>query len=93
MGLVDVGMFGSAVEVGGDVVGEGEGCVFHGVVVEEVVQLGAVVFGVGVEGFYGMGVDTDGGGIGEQEFYAGGVYVVMGGDRGDGFVHDLFLLV
>ena len=50
MGLVDVGMVGGAVEVGGDVVGE-------------------------------------------QEFYAGGVHVVMGGDWGDGFVHVLFLLV
>ena len=65
MGLVDVGMFGGAVEVGGDIVGEGEVGVFEGVVVEEVVQLGAVVFVVGVLGFDGVGVDGDGGSIGE----------------------------
>ena len=52
-------------EVGGDVIGEGEGCVFHGVVVDEVVQVGAVVFGVCVEGFYGVGIDANDGSIGE----------------------------
>ena len=39
--------------------------VFEGVVVEEVVQLGAVVFVMGVLGFDGVGVDGDGGSIGE----------------------------
>lgn len=52
-------------EVGWDLAGEGEVGVFQGVVVEEVVQLGAVVFVVGVLGFDGMGVNGDGGGIGE----------------------------
>ncbi len=52
-------------EVGGDIAGEGEVGVFEGVVVEEVVQLGAVVFVVGVLGFVGVGVDGDCGGIGE----------------------------
>ena len=77
-------------EVGGDVIGEGEGCVFHGVVVEEIVEVGAVVFGVGVEGFDGVGVDTDDGSIGEQEFYAGGVHVEMAMDGGDGVIHGGF---
>ena len=58
-------MFGGALEVGGDVVGKGEVGVFEGVVVEEVVRLGAGVFVVGVLGFDGVGVDGDCGGIGE----------------------------
>ena len=52
-------------EVGWDLDGEGEVGVIQGVVVEEVVRLGAGVFVVGVLGFDGVGVDGDGGGIGE----------------------------
>ena len=62
--------------------------VFERVVIEEVVQLGAVVFVVGVLGFDSVGVDGDGGSIGEQEFYASGVHVEMAVDGGDGVVHD-----
>ena len=65
MRLIDVGVFGGALQVCLDIAGEGEVGVFERVVIEEVVQLGAVVFVVGVLGFDGMGVDGDGGGIGE----------------------------
>lgn len=58
-------MFRGALEVCLDIAGEGEVGVFEGVVVEEVVQLGSVVFVVGVLGFDGVGVNGDGGGIGE----------------------------
>ena len=55
MRLIDEGVFGGALEVCLDIAGEGEVGVFEGVVVEEVVQLGAVVFIVGVLGFDGVG--------------------------------------
>ncbi len=64
--------------------------VFERVVIEEVVQLGAVVCIVGVLGFDGMSVDGDCGGIGEQEFYAGGVHVEMAMDGVDGVIHGGF---
>ena len=63
--LVGERMFGGALEVGWDLDGEGEVGVFEGVVVEEVVQFGTVVFVVGVLGFNGVGVDGDCDGIGE----------------------------
>lgn len=65
LGLINEGVIGGILEVLGCVAGEGEVGVFEGVVVEEVVQLGAVVFVVGVLCFDGVGVNGDGGGIGE----------------------------
>ena len=63
--LVGEGMFRGAFEVCLDIAGDGEVGVFERVVIEEVVQLGAVVFVVGVLGFNGVGIDGDGGSIGE----------------------------
>ncbi len=45
---------------------------------------------MGVLCFDGMSVDGDCGGIGEQEFYAGGVHVEMAMDGVDGVIHGGF---
>lgn len=84
LGLINEGVIGGALEVLGCVAGEGKAGIFEGSVADQPVRFGAVVHIVGEFGFYGVGVDRDEGGIGEQEFYAGGVHVEAAMDW---FVH------
>lgn len=64
VGLVYVGVFGGTLEEELDIAGEDEGCIFHRMVIDQVIQFGPVIFGLCVERFDRMGVNTDCGGIG-----------------------------
>ena len=53
-----------SIEEGLDIVGEYEGCIFHRMVIDQIIEFRSVMFGVCVERFDRMGVNTDYGGIG-----------------------------